>query len=245
MWVDVSSPDVEKSAAFYSSLFGWDAQRVPDPQAGGYTMFYLDGKNVAAAGPTFSSEQHAAWSVYIHSEDAEATCGKVKEAGGQVVMGPMDVMGQGHMAVLQDPTGAFVSIWQPQLHTGAEVVNEVGSFCWNELYTRDISAARDFYSKVFGWETEETEMPGGTYTLFKVDGRSIAGGLDMRAMVPDHVPPHWLTYFAVKNTAETFARANELGGTGVVGPMDTPMGPMAVMSDSAGAYFAVIQAAQQ
>lgn len=242
MWVDVSSPDMDRSRTFYSGLFGWDAQVVPDPQAGGYTMFFLDGKMVAAATPTFSPDQHPAWSTYVSTEDADKTAEAVREAGGQVVVGAMDVMGQGHMAVFTDPAGAYISVWQPQIHRGAEVVNDPGSFCWNELYTRDIPAARDFYTKVFGWGIEETAFGDGAYTLFQVNGKTIAGGLDMSTMLPDSTPPHWLVYFNVKDAADTAARAKELGATIIDGPKPSPMGAIAVLADPVGAAFAVIQA---
>jgi predicted enzyme related to lactoylglutathione lyase len=244
LWVDVSSPDLDKTREFYSGLFGWNAQVVPDPQAGGYTMFYLDGKMVGAAGPTFSPDQHPAWTTYICTADADATAQAVKNAGGQVAMEPMDVMGQGRMAAFADPTGAYFSVWQPQAHRGAELVNEPGSFSWNELYTRDLPRAREFYQKVFGWEIEETEMGQGTYTLFKVDGRPIAGGMDM-SFLPDDVPPHWLVYFTVANTEDAAARVKELGGTILSGPQPTPMGPMAVIDDPVNAAFAIIQFSQQ
>lgn len=108
MWVDVSSPDLDKTRAFYHDLFNWDGQVVPD--AGGYTMFTVDGKMVAAAGPTFDPSQHPAWSTYFCTNDADATTRAVTEAGGQVVTAPMDVMGQGRMAVYTDSTGAYFSI---------------------------------------------------------------------------------------------------------------------------------------
>ncbi|HLJ68434.1 MAG TPA: VOC family protein [Chloroflexota bacterium] len=244
MWVDVSSPDLARASAFYSNLFGWDAQVAPMPEAGGYTMYSRDGKVVAGGGPTFSPDQPAAWSTYVCTSDADATAQAVADAGGQVVMGPIDVMGQGRMAVFTDPTGAFISVWQPQLHNGAQLVNETGSFCWNELYTRDMPAARAFYQKVFGWGAEEQPFNGGSYTTFQVDGRSIAGGMDMSTMLPESVPPHWLVYFTVDNTADTVAKATELGGSTVFGPHDTPMGPIAGIQDPTGAVFAVIQAGQ-
>lgn len=245
MWVDVSSPDMDKTRAFYSGLFGWDAQVVPGEQAGGYTMFLLDGKMVGAAGPTFSPDQHPAWATYVCSRDADATAQAVKDAGGTVAMEPMDVMGQGRMAVFQDSTGAFVSIWQPQIHRGAELVNETGSFCWNELYTRDVPAAREFYSKVFGWGVEDSTFPGGVYTLFQVGGRNIAGGMDMTTMLPESVPPHWLVYFTVANAAETAEKTKELGGTVIHGPDNTPMGPIVILQDPVGAVFAVVQPTPQ
>lgn len=245
MWVDVSSPDLAKTNAFYSGLFGWDVQPVPDPAAGGYTMYYLDGKMVAAAGPVFGPEQPPAWATYLCSEDADATVQAVKDAGGQLLMGPMDVMGQGRMAVMMDPTGAHVSLWQPQLHRGAEAVNEPGTFSWSELYTRDVPAAEEFYRKAFGWTTEDAGFEGGKYTLFKVGDRAIAGAMDMTAMLPESIPPHWLVYFTVASTADSVAKVAELGGTVTHGPEDTPMGPFAVIQDPVGAVFAIIQFTQQ
>jgi predicted enzyme related to lactoylglutathione lyase len=245
LWVDVSSPDMDRTRAFYSGLFGWEAQVIPDPEAGGYTFFTLDGQSVGAAGPTTGPHQHPAWTTYVCSADADATARAVKEAGGEVVMEPMDVFDQGRMAVFRDPTGAHVSIWQPGQFAGAGRVNDPGSFCWNELYTRDMPAAREFYGKVFGWEVEESEFSGGAYTVFKLDGRPIAGGLDMSTMLPEHVPPHWLVYFTVEDTEGTAARARELGATILAGPQPTPMGPMAVINDPVEAAFAIIQASAQ
>jgi predicted enzyme related to lactoylglutathione lyase len=245
MWIDVSSPDLDKSRTFYSGLMGWEASVVPDPQAGGYTMLSLGGKTVGALSP-IAPGQHPVWSTYVGTDNAQATAQTAKRAGGEVVMEPTDVMGQGILAVLRDPTGAYISVWQPLEHRGAELVNEVGAWGWNELYTRDMPAAVDFYKKVFGWNTEETDMGDmGKYTLFKVGDRAIAGGMDMTNFLPEDVPPHWLVYFTVKNTDETMNKAKELGGKVLAGPNPTPMGPMAVLEDSVGAPFAVIQINEQ
>lgn len=238
MWVDFSSSDIEKSRAFYKNLFGWEAE-IP-PEGGGYTLFFLNGKMVAGGGPTFSPDQHPAWSTYVCSDNADATAQAAKDAGGQVVHGPMEVMDQGRMAVMVDPTGAPVSIWQPQAHTGAQVVNEIGSWGWSELYTRDLPTDVAFYEKVFGWTSEETDMDSGKYTLFKVGDRPVAGGMDM-SFLPADVPPHWLVYFVVENTDQSVAKAKELGAKVLAGPQPTPMGPMAVLDDPVDAAFAIIQ----
>ena len=245
MWIDFSSPDLDKSRAFYEGLLGWESQVGP-PEAGGYTIFQLNGKMVAGGGPTVGPDQHPAWSQYVKTADASATAQKVKDAGGEVVMGPMDVMDQGTMAVLRDPTGAHISIWQPRVHQGAELVNEPGTFSWSELYTRDVPTAVEFYKKVFGWDVDETDMPGlGKYQLFKVDDRAMAGGMDMSSMLPAEIPPHWLIYFTVANTDDAIAKVKELGGEVLDGPNPTPMGPMALIRDPVGAAFAVIQINQQ
>ena len=241
IWVDVSSTDLDKTADFYTGLFGWTADR-GGPEVGGYSIFKKNGKMVAGAGPTQMPEQPAAWSTYIQTDDAAATAEAVRNAGGTVIAEPMQVMDQGTLAVFQDSTGAFISVWQPGLHKGAELVNEVGSFCWNELYTRDMPRAKEFYQKAFNWQPHETDMGQMKYTLFKVGDRDIGGGMSMDdVQIPAEVPPHWLVYFTVADIAEARSKAEQLGGTHATEQMDTPMGPFSVERDPVGAVFAFIQ----
>lgn len=240
-WVDIGT-DIEAAKAFYGGLFGWGAQEAgPAEETGGYGMFTKDGKLVAGFGPQ-QSPGPPFWTTYISVADADATAAQVKEAGGQVVMDPMDVMTAGRMAVFQDPEGAFISVWQPGEHKGAQLVNEPGSFSWNELNTRDIESAKAFYSTVFGWECVTQEMgPGMSYTEVRIDGNSIAGVMDMTGRVPDMVPAHWMVYFTVDDTDAAVAKAQELGGAVMVPPTDIPPGRFAVVADDRGASFAVIK----
>jgi uncharacterized protein len=241
MWIDLSSPDPEASANFYGKLFGWTRSAIPDPDAGGYGMFLLNGKQVAGVGPITNEGQPPAWLTYVATEDAAATTEKAKQAGGKVLMEPMEVMNAGSMAVLADPTGAVFGLWQPKEHKGAQVVNEPGTFSWNELNTRNIEATKSFYESVFGWKphTHEGQMP---YTEWQLEGKSIAGGMDMDnvPMIPKEVPPHWLTYFTVEDCDATVAAAKESGGKVNAEPMDIDQGRFSVLSDPHGAVFAVI-----
>ncbi len=236
MWVDLGSPDVAASQRFYGQLFGWQAQDL-GPDAGGYTMFLLDGKMAAAVGPLMSPQQPPAWSTYVCTSDATATARAVEQAGGTVVMEPFDVMDQGRMGVFTDSGGAYFSVWQPGKHTGAEVVNVPGAFSWNELATRDIDGAKRFYGAVFGWGAETH----GDYTEWKLGGRSIGGAMPMGDRYPPNVPPHWLVYFTVANTDEIVQRAQQLGARVMAPPQDIPQGRFAVLVDPQGATFGVIQ----
>ena len=241
-WIDIGT-DVEGAKAFYGPLFGWDTQDAgPPEQTGGYGFFMKGGKMVAGYGPQ-QNPGPPFWSTYVMVADAEATAGKVTEAGGTVVVPPMDVMGQGHMAVFQDPQGAFFSIWQPGEHHGAQLVNEPGSFCWNELNTRDAEGARAFYPAVFGWEPQVHDDGPMPYTEWHLGGRSIAGMMPMGPQMPAEVPPHWLVYFAVGDTDATLTRVTDLGGSVMMQPMDIPTGRFAVVSDPQGATFGVIRLA--
>jgi predicted enzyme related to lactoylglutathione lyase len=240
-WIDIGT-DVEAAKRFYVGLFGWDTQDAgPLEETGGYGFFLKNGKMVAGYGPQ-QSPGPPFWSSYVSVSDADETAGKVKDNGGQVLMDPMDVMAAGRMAVFQDPTGAFLSVWQPGEHKGAQLVNEPGTLSWNELNTRDVETAKSFYSAVFGWNCETMEMGPITYTEIKLNGSPVAGMTGMHN-VPDEVPLHWLVYFAVDDTDATVAKAQELGGSVLVPAMDIPPGRFAVVADDKGAHFAVIKMA--
>jgi len=242
-WVDLATPDVEKSKAFYGALFGWDALEGP-PEAGGYTMLQKDGKNVAGAMAIQMEGQPPAWMTYVNVEDADATIDLVKKAGGMVFVEPMDVMDVGRMAVFADSTGAALGLWQARSHIGADLANEPGAFCWNELQTRDTAAAKTFYKEVFGWGAQTSQGGDGApmaYTEWKRGEDSIGGMMDMPEMVPAEVPAYWLVYFAVDDCDATTAKAGELGATALVPPMDIEPGRFAVLMDPTGATFAIIK----
>jgi uncharacterized protein len=243
LWIDLGSPDLPGSARFYSELFGWQAEDLGE-QMGHYTMFRQDGKSVAAVAPLMSPQQPTAWSTYISTTNAEETAKKVTDAGGQVVSPPMQIMEEGTMAVCIDPTGAAFGLWQPNRMTGADLVNVPVSLSWNELSTRDMAAAKTFYTKVFPWTAKSNPMPDGSeYVEWQIDGKSIGGGMQMGAQMPPQVPPHWLVYFAVANTDNTVKRAQELGAKVMMPAMDIPQGRFSVLTDPQGAAFAVIQIA--
>jgi predicted enzyme related to lactoylglutathione lyase len=239
MWIDLGTSDMEAATRFYGNLFGWQFQSA-GPEAGGYGFFLLNGKMVAGVGPLMSEQQPVAWSTYIDTDDADATTAKVREAGGTVIVEPMDVMDVGRMAFYFDPTGAAIGVWQPRTHTGAELANEPGAFTWNELATRDIEAAKAFYKKVFGWEGTTSPFGPTTYTEFKIGDRTVAGMREIGPDEPAQMPAYWLVYFAVADTDNAVSTASGQGGAVLVPPMDIEPGRFSVLTDPQGAAFAVI-----
>ncbi|HEY2563876.1 MAG TPA: VOC family protein [Acidimicrobiales bacterium] len=238
-WVDHGTKDLEVSNSFYGTLFGWEADDQGE-EMGHYTLMRKGGKTVAGNMPV-TEGQPSAWVSYISVDDADATVGQAKKSGAMVFVEPMDVGDIGRMAVFADPTGAAIGIWQPKSFKGAELANEPGTFAWNELNTRDVSAAKAFYTQVFGWEPNDLDMGGMSYTEWKVGDKSLAGMMTMPDMVPAEVPAHWLVYFGVDDTDASVSKATELGATTLVPPTDIPPGRFAVLSDPDGAAFAVIK----
>lgn len=235
-WVDISSRDPKATQAFYSQLMGWNVQDL-GPEAGNYAFFMKDGKMVAGAGPTQSEQQPTVWSVYIGTPDADATVEKATAAGGTVIAPPMDVMDAGRMAIIQDPTGAFISVWQPKDTPGIELQHEPGAFDWAELTARGFDRARAFYERVFGWTVKESDFGEMIYHEFQVDGSSVAGGIETPSTMPAEVPSYWMAYFQAADLDATHRRAEELGATTMVPPHEFPGGRFAIFTDPQGAAF--------
>jgi predicted enzyme related to lactoylglutathione lyase len=244
-WIDLSSKDAAASRDFYSKLFGWKSE-VQGPEAGGYALAKQGGKDVAGIGPAQDPNAPTAWNIYIGTRDAAATAKKVEEAGGKVIVQPFDVLEQGKMAVFQDPSGAFISVWEPKKMFGAEVVGKDGSYGWAELSSRGIHKAVPFYTKVFGWTTKVSPMGEGQpdYTEFQVDGQSIAGAMEMNPMVPQEVPSYWMAYFTVADVDKSHKKAVELGAQEMMPPQDFPGGRFSILSDPQGAAFGLLKMRQ-
>ena len=239
-WVDLGTPDPVAGAVFYTALFGWDIAEGP-PEAGGYRMCMYLGVPVAGMGPQMNTDMPPWWTTYITVADADETVDRVRAAGGQVFVEPMDVLDVGRMAVLCDTTGAVFSVWQPRAHRGAGRVGEPNTFCWAELATRDTAKAKAFYGEVFGWGANDSPMGASTYTEWTLSGSSVAGMMLMEGdMWPPELPAHWMVYFAVADTDASAARVRELGGTVIVPPTDIPPGRFAVCADPQGATFSIL-----
>lgn len=242
-WVDLASTDQESAKRFYSELFDWESRDDPLPDGGYYTNFSKDGKAVAGLGSTMGEGMPSMWSSYVLVDSADETTKAATEAGGRVLMEPMDVMEFGRMALIADPSGAVFGLWEPKNHGGAEMYGDHGSLVWNELATRDLEKARPFYEKALGWSWSSMDMGGGsTYYLGGVGTDKRAGGIDMGEMWPAEVPAHWDVYFAVDDHEAAAKKAVELGATDMSGATEVPnAGTMHYLADPTGAFFYILQ----
>ncbi|MGI8420054.1 MAG: VOC family protein [Candidatus Levyibacteriota bacterium] len=175
--------------------------------------------------------------MYITVENVDELAAKVEALGGKVVMPAMDVMDAGRMVGIQDSTGANVSLWQAKKHIGAQVVNTVGAMGWNELYTKDLEKAKQFYGDLLGWTYAVDEKNEG-YTLIKNNGRN-NGGMFLMTTEMGSMPPHWTVYFTVKNLDESIAKVKELGGQIHMPTKDISIGKIAMIADPTGAAFMI------
>lgn len=235
IWIDLGTPDLDASIAFYGALFGWTAEKGPD-EFGGYTNFFVDGRKVAGLMPLMQPGQPPVWSSYICTDDADKTTALVSQHGGTVHAPPMDVGPLGRMAIYTDPSGGFFGVWQPGDHIGAELIDAEGTFTWTELSTRDQRAVRPFYEAVFGWTAQISDG----YTEFQLGGRSVAGCMDMPESVPAEVPSYWMPYFAAAEPDLKAQHVVDLGGRVVLPMTEFSGGRFAAVQDIHGSTFGLL-----
>jgi len=235
-WVDLTTSDAAAAKEFYGGLLSWEFEDNEIPGGGVYTMCKVSGDHVAAIPPaTDQAPPH--WNNYITVTNADETAAKAKELGATVIEEPFDVIDAGRMALLQDPTDTAVCIWEPRQAIGAGRVNDPGCLTWNELHTPDPGKALDFYTGLFGWNTEDVDTQGGpSYTIIKV-GQRTNGAVTNAG---DGAPPHWLPYFTVESRDETADSAQRSGAQELF-RMDMPQGKIAAFADPQGAVFAVFE----
>jgi predicted enzyme related to lactoylglutathione lyase len=237
VWHELMTPDTSGAHAFYSKVVGWKTQ--PFEHDPSYQMF------AAGSGPIGGSVAQASgtphWLHYVGTPDIEATVQTAKSRGGSVTKEITAIPNGGKYAVLTDPQGAAIAVYQSSSDTGKETPPKRGEFSWHELATTDWRAAVDFYSAVFGWEKmAEHDMGGamGKYVLFGSNGVQRGGMFNKPAEMPGG--PGWLGYIRVKDVNETVKKAKSGRATLVNGPMEVPGGDwIAQFVDPYGAMFAV------
>jgi len=258
-WIDTTQPDPEAAVAFYGELFGWEFENVMPPGSPGYHVARIRGGDVAAvSAPPEGAPPMAVWNSYVWVTDADETAGKVRAAGGSVLMEPFEVGPAGRMAVFADPAGAAFCVWRAGEHRGAQVVNEHASLNFNNLHTRDVDGARSFYGAVFGWDLLgvgagsmwalpgygdllEARTPGTRENMKKLGAperfEDVVASLNPIADDDADTPAHWGVTFAVDDADAIAARAAELGGNVIVAPFDAPWVRMTIIADPQGATF--------
>ncbi|GGM05534.1 VOC family protein [Nakamurella endophytica] len=235
-WVELLTSDPEGAAAFYGQVLGWTA-RPPAPEHGGYVDFVLGDRPVAGM-VTNTGESGApdGWSTYLATPDAAATVAAAQRAGATVAVPAVTVGTLGAMAVLTDPSGAAVGLWQAAELPGFTRYNEPGSVVWDELHTRDFDAATAFYRDVLGWGLQPlSDSAEFRYSQGQVDGRTVAGVLDLTRSPSTAGLSRWVVYFAVADVDAAAETAVGAGGRILQPPRDTPFGRITEIEDATGA----------
>jgi predicted enzyme related to lactoylglutathione lyase len=240
VWFEYLSQDAKKAQGFFGELFGWSTKAVPMPE-GEYTMIAAaDGRTIGgySASPDPAATT-ASWLPFLQVASAADIAGTTRKLGGSVMKAPSKVGDFATLAVILDPHGAPVALWQPNKveDPGAPAA---GHFVWNELASRDPAASVAFYAGIGGFTSSKMDMAGmGTYHVLESGGQGRAG--IMAQQMPQQ-PHAWLPYVHVASADQTADKARRLGATIVVPPTDIPnVGRFAILVDAQGAGTGLLQ----
>jgi hypothetical protein len=217
-WVELATADLERSAAFYRGLFGWDVEI-----DGTGATARLHGAAVAglAVPEPRADLSDAGWQSFVRVDDRRAAAERLRTLGGT---------SSGTGDLVSDPAGA--AFWLTDAAgPGAELVNDINAWSWNELVTPDVEAASRFYGDLFGWQAQPIQdLPRLSWS---VGEQLIAGAHE--PMPGEPPPPRWDVNFRVADVDAAVSRATKLGGAVVLPAIDIPIGRFGVVADPDGA----------
>ncbi len=243
VWHDLATTNPDAAKSFYTQIAPWQT-KVWDEDANDYTMWMLAEKPIGGVAnlsdDVGASAPQSHWLAYASVYDVDACLRQVQSLGGKVVVSPKEIPSIGCWAVIADPQGATIGVYEPDNVSPARpAAPGIGEFSWHELATADYKAAADFYRAVFKWETVSDYDMGemGVYHMFGQNGDTYGGMFNRR---PDMPPPSWLSYVRVEGVKPVADKVKDLGGTVFNGPMEVPGGDwIAQCIDPQGAAFAL------
>ncbi|MET7288898.1 VOC family protein [Streptomyces sp. NPDC005573] len=239
-WADAMFTDLDGAKAFYGDVLGWTFGETSS-QYGNYTQAYADGKVAAAVVPPMPGQEgQSQWCLYFSSPDIAETVSKIRANGGDVLMEPMRVGDFGTMCLAREPSGAVFGVWQPGTHEGFGATATPGAYCWAEVFTREPEKADAFFSAVFPYRMKDIEDDAVDFRLFDTGGDPVLGRMRMTGEFPPEVPSYINVYYTVDDCDAAVARAVERGAVLRFGPMTSPFGRFAALTDPQGANFSVI-----
>lgn len=257
IWYELMTSDPEGAKSFYDAVIGW---KIGDAESSfnGYRMIgRSDGKFAGGVLPLSDEmQQHGArptWLGYVGVDDVDGAVQSIENDGGKALLPPFDIPGVGRIAMVADPQGASFYVIDPippadQPNAVSDVFSPDAEqrIAWNELQTNDISAARRFYGKQFGWQSDDFMPMGdlGEYRFWDFQGLRLGGlydpgneGLDAKK----EGQPRWRFYIKVGSIDAAKLAVEANGGTIAMGPHQVPTGDWILFGfDPQGAEFSLV-----
>ena len=247
-WTDAFVLKYGPAKEFYEQLFGWYFADQHDDLELVYSLACLNSEasppeSISVAGLAECkdpSRKMDCWNSYIRVQNVDGMVERIQSFGGTLVMGPMDVMTAGRMAVCLDSRGAAFHLWQAKDHQGVDSSFAPGKPCWFELTSAHIKSSIEFYSSVFGWTVREAPSDSGQYHIFYSNDIMIAG---MHNQI-DHSrgTETWLPFFLTQDMEASVKKCLEFNGSVIHGPVVEPkMGKYATVTDLENNMFGLAQ----
>lgn len=247
VWFELTTPDPDRSQDFYRHVAGWTIAPSAMAEHGGYRIATApDGERIAGLmAPPPGAPSPVGWTVYFGVADVDAAAARVKELGGAVHFGPMDIPHVGRFAAVTDQQGIGFNLLTGSDPEGsrafAAAPGALGHGVWVELATPDPDSAFAFYGALFGWE-KAGAMPMGEAGDYAFIGK----GADFRpgAVMSSSLsgaPARWNWYVHVPDIDAAIETAKAHQGALIQGPDPIPGGDYSAnVSDAHGFQIGLV-----
>lgn len=242
-WVELVTQDVAAAHGYYAAVLGWITSRGPE-QSDRYSVIRQG--QAAVAGFRRADGDDVGWAVYIAVDDVGGMAAAAVAHGAGVVVAPENQHGSGdaqvlgRRAVVSDPVGAPIGLWQGLALNGCQLVNEPGGLCFEELASTDPAAAGLFLESLFGYVRTAEPSFGPEYSTFRLLDETFPLGGVRAVVADDPVGGGWLPFFGVESASEACDEANRRGGQVVRRPFMNAGEEIAGLTDPEGSQFWVV-----
>ncbi|NLT52149.1 MAG: VOC family protein [Ignavibacteria bacterium] len=246
-WVEMGAENLDKAKQFYETVFGWTGTIAKSNSPMPYAV--MNNNNGVTSGIYQLTEEMKMnkipphWLAYIYVNNVNNTLELAVKSGGKIIQPAFDVDRVGRMAVVSDPSGAVLAIWEAD-EKAMEMASGKFAPCWYELGTRDIKICEKFYADVFGWNSRKDNSMGMEYVIFSVNETMIGGMYQIPEEMKEY-PSSWCIYFEV-NDFERISGLAVSNGAKIIGQVMEyeKIGKFAYLQDPQGAVFSIIKSAE-
>jgi predicted enzyme related to lactoylglutathione lyase len=109
---ELHTTDVKAAKKFYKGLFDWKLEDMKMGSGMAYTMIKSGTKGIGGMMAKMMPEEPTAWLHYVAVDSVEKTVGKARKLGANVMVDRTEIPGMGAFAILMDPAGAPVGVWE-------------------------------------------------------------------------------------------------------------------------------------
>ena len=209
-WIELYTPDIDASAAFYRDLLGWEITRA-EPGEPLTTEVHHDGRLIASFEPADAAPGDPGWQVSFMVDDVRTAAAAAERTGGNVVVEPTGVTATMAYALAADPDGNVVGLLEDEDCEGPYPY-QAGMPVWFDVLASDLEPAERFYREVAGWSTRRLTIADQEQDFYTsvVGGRSVSG-VGRAGYFGEEIPSRWRIYFGVED-ADVPVRLHPGGG---------------------------------
>jgi predicted enzyme related to lactoylglutathione lyase len=251
IWYELMTPDANAAARFYGAVVGWQIPPQADPATPGNDYRMISRSDGGSAGGVLqltpamqAAGATAGWLSYLYVRDVAAATRAIEADGGHTHMRAS--LPVGDIAMVTDPMATHFYVMRPiPPPDKPDAVSDVfhpsrpQHVRWNELITSDLTRAKAFYARHFGFGINESMPMGemGDYCFIDLDGQRIGAVMQQTKELP---LAGWIFYFGVPSIAAARRAIEGGGGQVLLGPHEVPGGDHVIVAkDPQGAVFGV------